>query len=269
MKTCIRWAGSKKSLLPTLRQYWLSTYRRYIEPFCGSACLFFAIEPENAILSDINYELITTFTVLKSDPAAVIAGLERLRINKSTYYSLRERDPCGLSEINLAVRFLFLNKLCFNGIYRTNSFGKFNVPYAEPKSTPRFDFESIVQMSALLRKASLMHVDFANALDKATRDDFVYLDPPYAVARRRVFSDYHPRSFSADDLCRLGDALLSLDRRGSKFLLSYADSAEGRALVKSWNWRRIRTRRHVAGFAAHRKHSYELIASNEELLHVG
>jgi DNA adenine methylase len=269
MKTPIRWAGSKKSLLQELRKYWVASGGRYVEPFCGSACFFFDIEPSRAILGDINHELITTYRAIRSSPARVMECLSRLPKTKASYYTLRAKLPAALSEIETAARFIFLNRLCFNGIYRTNLKGEFNVPYARPKGRTKFDYEALADMSGLLKRATLLNEDFESVLSEVERDDFVYLDPPYAVARRRVFAEYHPDSFSQHDILRLRNALRDIDKRGAHFVVSYADSAEGRLLTSEWNFRRVRTRRNVAGFAGHRKVAYEIMASNREFSNVG
>lgn len=266
MKTPLRWAGSKKALLPTLRKYWDDGWKRYVEPFCGSACFFFDVEPQEALLGDINAELIGAYRAIRTDPGRVVEALKRLRPNEATYYRVRAIDPFTLSHVELAARFLFLNRYCFNGIYRTNLNGKFNVPYSHPKKPVKVEIEAILNAASLLRGASLMEGDFELVLNEVERDDFVYLDPPYAVASRRVFAEYHPNGFSEKDLKRLEQALIEIDRRGAKFVLSYADSAEGRRLAKNWNWKRIRARRNVAGFAGDRRSAYEVLASNMEVL---
>lgn len=265
MITPIRWAGSKKALLPELRKYWGAAQGRYVEPFCGSACLFFDIEPREAILGDINQELITTYRAIRSSPSHIMDRLSRMPKTKSNYYRTRAINPSTLSDVEVAARFIFLNRLCFNGIYRTNTQGQFNVPYARPKGRINFEFETFAQMSSLLERAVLLNDDFENVLSEVERGDFVYLDPPFAVARRRVFSEYHPDSFSKTDIARLRRALKNIDRKGAHFVVSYADSAEGRLLSSDWDFKRIRTRRNVAGFSGDRRVAYELIASNREL----
>jgi DNA adenine methylase len=266
MKTPIRWAGSKKALLPALKRHWdHNPSARYIEPFCGSACLFFALEPREAILSDLNWELITTYRTLRSHSSRVIECIRRYPPTETHYYVLRQVDPESLSDVEIAARFLFLNKLCFNGIYRTNLAGEFNVPYGKPKGRVNFDFDTLVETATLLKNTELLHGDFELVLAHARAGDFVYLDPPYAVAKRRVFSEYQARGFSERDLDRLRASLLELDRRGVHFVLSYADSSEGRKLAADWNYRRVRTRRNVAGFAGSRRHAFEVMASNRGL----
>lgn len=265
MKSFIRWAGSKKALLPQLRATWPGRDTRYIEPFCGSACLFFDLEPRHGILNDINPEIVTTYRAIRFEPVKVAECLARFRKSAASYYAARRRDPRDLSDVEVAARFLFLNRLCFNGIYRTNRDGKFNVPYAKPKHPVFFSQDALVEASALLRRVELLNGDFEIVLREARSGDFVYMDPPYAVSARRVFAEYHPDSFSETDLERLSAALVALDKRGVHFVVSYADSAEGRSLASPWNVRRVRTRRNVAGFSGNRRHAFELLASNMEL----
>lgn len=265
MKSFVRWAGSKKALLPELRSFWPGQNTRYIEPFCGSACLFFDLEPVSGILGDINPEIVTTYRAIRFEPLKVAECLLRFRKAESTYYAVRKISPTGLSDVEVAARFLFLNRLCFNGIYRTNRRGEFNVPYAKPKHPVTFDVGVLLEASQLLRGVELLNSDFEAVLDEAVTGDFVYMDPPYAVAARRVFSEYHPDSFTKDDLERLSASLSALNSRGVHFVVSYADSKEGRSLMAGWNFRRVRTRRNVAGFAGDRRHAFELIGSNMEL----
>lgn len=260
----IRWAGSKKQLLGKLKPYWRSDFSRYVEPFCGSACLFFDLEPRAAVLGDLNPELITTYRALRRDPGLVCECLRRIPVTERDYYRVRAIDPKPLSEAEAAARFLYLNRNCFNGIYRTNRSGRFNVPYGPPKSGAEFSCHRIMEAAKLLARAELIHGDFAETLSHVQAKDFVYLDPPYAVEDRRIFSEYHHQSFSIDDLGRLDEHLQEIDRLGATFVISYADSKEARSLLRRWKPKRVRTRRHIAGFAANRRHAYELIASNQE-----
>jgi DNA adenine methylase len=128
-----------------------------------------------------------------------------------------------------------------------------------------FDFETLHKTAVLLKNASLLYGDFELVLEEARAGDFIYLDPPYAVAKRRVFSEYQAQGFSERDLDRLRSCLVKLDRKGAHFVVSYADSAEGRKLASDWNYRRVRTRRNVAGFAGDRRLAFEVMASNREL----
>jgi DNA adenine methylase len=263
MRAFLRWAGSKKQLLPVLEQYWTSGFSRYIEPFAGSSCLFFHLEPQSAILGDVNTELIGAMRAIRLDAPRVIECLRRIPKGKRSYYKARRAMPAQLGVFEAAARFLYLNSLCFNGLYRTNGDGQFNVPYCPPghKTVPE---SLLLEASKHLRRATLVQGDFEDTVVDATDGDFVYLDPPYAVSRRRVFSQYGPTLFGARDLLRLRRALRRLDRRGAKFVVSYADCSEARETFRTWTVQRVRTRRNIAGFTGDRRGSYELLATNLE-----
>jgi DNA adenine methylase len=258
----LRWAGSKRLLLPKLRPYVPSKFGRYIEPFAGSACLFFDIEPERAVLGDLNPELVCALRSVQRDPSLVIESLRRLPVGEKAYYLVRRRDPASLAIGEVAARFIYLNHYCFNGIFRTSTAGKFNVPYGPPKSGAPIDEDHLVGASRLLRRSIILHADFEETLAQAETGDFAYLDPPFAVSGRRVFAQYGPNSFSSTDLPRLVKTLENLDRRGVTFVVSYADSREAREWLMSWRAKRVRTRRNIAGFAGNRRSSYELVVTN-------
>jgi len=263
VKTFLRWAGSKKQLLPILAGYWPYGFSRYIEPFAGSCCLFFHLEPPNAILGDINAELIQTLRAIKRDPSRVIESLRRLKKTKANYYRVRAIDPTSLGLFEASARFLFLNSLCFNGLYRTNRSGQFNVPYCPPghSTVPE---HLIIDAHRRLKSATIIQGDFEATIATATEGDLVYLDPPYATARRRVFAEYGPKSFSPVDLVRLDQCLKRIDQAGAKFVVSYADSQETRERFSRWNLRRVRTKRNIAGFTGNRRGCYEVLATNIE-----
>jgi DNA adenine methylase len=264
MNPIVRWAGSKRQLLHKLRRYWLNSDARYVEPFCGSACLFFDLEPASAVLGDLNSELIATYRAVRDNAGLVVECMRRLRLGEASYYKIRAIDPILLSEAETAARFLYLNRNCFNGIYRTNQSGRFNVPYAAPKSKSkrRIDVEHIASAARLLDRATLVNGDFESTLERVERGDFVYIDPPYAVADRRIFAEYQADTFCTADLERLESCLEHIDRKGAVFVLSYADSREARRTFARWQPKRVRAKRHIAGFAAKRRTAIEIIASN-------
>jgi DNA adenine methylase len=265
MKSIIRWAGSKRSLLPALRPVLPKKFGRYIEAFAGSACLFFDLRPDRATISDLNQELITTFRAVRRDASLVVAAFRRLRRGKTAYYRIRAVNPATLSPVEVAARFLYLNRYCFNGLYRTNMAGRFNVPYGPPQK-PLVKFEDdVVQAGLMLRSANLACCDFEITLKSAEKGDFVYLDPPFVLDERRVFTEYLPGSFGPGDLGRLSDSLADLDRRGVIFLLSYADSERARRLARPWHSCRVWTQRNIAGFTGARRGDYEILASNKAL----
>lgn len=258
----LRWAGSKRKQLHILSTFWNSDYRRYVEPFMGSACLFFALSPNRAILADTNSDLVRTFRTVRDHPTAVSNRLRASRITKRDYYRVRRQDPATLSDFDAAARFIFLNRLCFNGLYRTNNSGKFNVPCGSSATATLPTDQQLRFVAHALRFATLRDSDFGKTLAKTKRGDFVYLDPPYAVDNRRVFRQYGPSSFGRDDLRRLSCALKSADGRGVNFVLSYASCKEAREFFSHWPARRIFIQRNIAGFSADRRKAGELLISN-------
>ncbi len=198
----LRWAGSKRKILPKLREFWRPDYRRYVEPFTGSSALFFCVTPERALLADLNESLIETYTVVRDRPDDVHRALLALPVGKRAYYRIRAQVPSRLGPFSRAVRFLYLNRFCFNGIYRTNASGGFNVPFAGGGVIP--SITQLRQCSRLLEGATLKAQDFGKTLSSTRDGDFVYLDPPYAVESRRVFREYDAKRFQRKDLERLG-----------------------------------------------------------------
>lgn len=262
MKSFIRWAGSKTQILHELRDYWIDDEATYIEPFCGSASLFFDICPKKAILGDLNSDLTNALRAIQQNPSVVWECVQRRKVSEKAYYALRSIDPASLCETERAARFIYLNRYCFNGLYRTNLDGKFNVPYGGNKPNMGVDEEMIFDASEALQNAQIINADFEVTLGRVQSGDFVYMDPPYIVSTRRVFSEYLPGSFHVNDLNRLVAELEKLEKAGAKFLVSYADSKEGRKLLSAWKTRKIQVRRNIAGFAGARRRAYELLATN-------
>ncbi len=265
MHSFIRWAGSKRQALGELRRHWIGEPARYIEPFAGSASLFFDVGPRRAILADLNGELIGTLRAVQRDVYRVLECFHRLPKGKDAYYRVRCISPEDLCEFEAAARFIYLNRYCFNGLYRTNQEGQFNVPYGPPKRGVPLDENAIIQASTILKNALLVAGDFENTLALARTGDFVYLDPPYVTSKRRIFREYLPGSFGPADLERLGRVLCELNSRNITFVITYADTPEARKLLRSWNPRRIRIRRNIAGFTGSRRQHYELLATNSPL----
>ena len=260
-KPFLRWAGSKRKQLSRLKMFWRPDHERYVEPFAGSACLFFELAPTPAVLGDNNASLIEAYRVVRDNPERLFRRLCRIRRDAETYYRWRASSPKSLDRETRALRFLYLNRNCFNGIYRTNERGEFNVPFGR-RPGGYFTKGDLIRCATLLRRARLFVGDFEKTLRLVRRGDFVYLDPPYAVTSRRLFREYSHRSFDTSDVCRLRLELRRLHRTGADFLVSYADCTEARALAREWNSARLPVRRHVAGFADRRRRAYEWLISN-------
>ena len=263
-RTFLRWAGSKKKLLPKLVSYWGNGFTRYIEPFMGSAAMFFSISPNEAFLSDINSDLVQTFCAVRDHQRAVYNRLVRLPLGEKAYYLIRQQDPSLLKPLDLAARFVYLNRFCFNGLYRTNTKGQFNVPYATSKTARLPALDDLYSAAKTLSHAQIEARDFEEALGDVRSGDFVYMDPPYAVQNRRVFRQYGPDSFGTEDIARLASALHDIDRRGATFLVSYAMCREALESFGEWHVRRTVTQRCVAGFQRHRRKAVEILVTNRE-----
>jgi DNA adenine methylase len=259
----LRWAGSKRRLVPLLRTFWTSKHSRYLEPFAGSACLFFAIEPPKAILGDLNSELISTYLQIKYRVQEVLRDLKKLvPASKLEYQRLRVQELAHLSPTARAARFIYLNRFCFNGIYRTNLAGGFNVPYSGDRCGRLPGEEAFRACSRLLRRVRFVTGDFEKVLVEARRGDLVYMDPPFAVRAKRIFREYHPDTFTFPDIDRLRSWMKRLDEKRISFVVSYAESEEADTLRKGFSYQTLAVHRHIAGFASHRRASNELVISN-------
>jgi DNA adenine methylase len=261
VKPFLRWAGSKRKQLDRLIPFWSNNYTGYVEPFAGSACLFFALAPKNAVLGDSNAELIEVYKVVRDEPDRLYRRLKRIRRDSDSYQRWRSMNPRCLDSETRALRFLFLNRNCFNGIYRTNLEGKFNVPIGSKLST-YFAKEELLQCSALLQKTTLVAGDFTKTINRVKPGNFVYLDPPYAVNSRRIFREYGRQIFSSSDMDRFSSELHEITEAKADFLVSYADCSEARTLARRWNAIRVPVRRNIAGFANARRNAYEWIITN-------
>jgi DNA adenine methylase len=259
----LRWAGSKRSLLPILQTFWTRKHKRYIEPFAGSACLFFALKPARAILGDLNPELISTYVEVKYRIGAVLKELKVLNpANRQEYTRLRAIDTATLPPAARAARFIYLNRFCFNGIYRTNLLGQFNVPYSGDRCGNLPKDEAFRKCSRRLRTVRFVNGDFEKVLIHAAKGDLVYMDPPFAVRARRIFREYDPSTFTHQDITRLRSWMEHLNAANINFVVSYAESEEADVLRKGFSYEVVSVRRNIAGFAAHRALTNELLISN-------
>ena len=259
-KPLIRWAGSKRKLLPELISRVPAEYDRYIEPFCGSACLFFELPAKKAILSDINAELINAFKQVKRDKQ-IREKLIAIPTTETEYYNYRSLEVGDLNKSEQAIRFLYLNRYCFNGIYRTNMSGKFNVPIGN--RTGGFPSEGVFDISrSKLKAARLIVADYKKVLNEAGKGDFVYIDPPYSKSEKFT-GEYGPGSFNASDLPVFVRELDKLNKRGASFLFSYRACQETALELSSrYLVERVRVMRHIAGFKSEWNEVEEILVRN-------
>jgi len=236
-----------------------------VEPFAGSACLFFAIRPSRAVLADINEDLINVFEALQCQVEDVVTELLQFRCKKDEYYQVRSDSDATLSRAEKAARFIYLNRFCFNGLYRTNKRGQFNVPYGGFKAGSLPSADLLRSCARTLRQADVVATSFEHTLEAARSGDFVYLDPPYSIASRRVFNEYSHFSFGKSELTRLREHLVRMDRLNIYFLVSYGLSREALDLARGFFSRQLVVQRQIAGFANARRRSRELLITNYPL----
>ena len=235
----LKWAGGKTSLLPVLLSYVPLSFANYHEPFLGGGALFFALyrrqQLSRAFLSDVNAELIDAYRAVKQDVEAVIRVLEEYPYSKEFYYQLRSLDPTALPLPTRAARMIYLNKTGYNGLYRVNRAGKFNVPFGRYKNPNYKDFDNLRAVSAALQQAQLFCASFEIVLENARPGDFVYFDPPYdPVSKTANFTQYHVNGFGRDDQERLAEVFRELTQRGVFAMLSNADTSFIRSLYKDF-----------------------------------
>ncbi|CAJ0744387.1 Modification methylase DpnIIA [Ralstonia edaphis] len=261
MNSVLRWAGSKRKVLAELRRLSPPSFRRYFEPFAGSAVLFFDLMPTTAVLGDLNPEVVATYEALRDAPEEVCHYLYSVPKTKEAYYIVRDLIPENLSNAQRAARLIYLMKGCFNGVYRTNRQGRFNVPlgsrfFALPEPN------EIQAASEALRGVTLVCGDFARAVGDASEGDFVYLDPPYSDGTRFRGEYSYQGSFQSTDQERLITSCNDLTKRGVKVLLSFKECEALCEALEGWSLIRINVTRSVAGFAHSRRLAREILARN-------
>lgn len=259
----LRWAGSKRKLLPLLINASPKTFVRYAEPFVGSGVLFLKLPVQHALLGDLNSDLIDTYRTVRDHPRAVWNRVMNMSREPTFYYELRSAQPATLKPLDRAARFVYLNRFCFNGVYRTNKLGQFNVPRGSGKlSVPQFEVFS--NFAKKLQHADLSCTDFQGLVDRTESGDFLYLDPPYALGEKRDRGEYGAGSFRENDEERLLKSVISASDRGVKVLLSYSPSDSITAGLKGWHFHSLSVSRSVAGFAGQRRSANEILVSNYE-----
>ncbi len=220
----LRWAGSKRRLLPLLLPYFPGDFGTYFEPFLGGGAVFFRLRPHRAVLGDLCVPLVSTYEAVRDYPEDILDTLVGLRpTDREEYYRVRAAAPDD--PVSAAVRFIYLNKACWNGLYRVNSSGEFNVPFGRPKSDFLVDPENLRACARALAGGAvkLAAGDFADTLRTAEAGDFAYLDPPYVTScRGNGFREYNDRLFSWADQVRLAHMAQDLVDRGVHVVVSNA-----------------------------------------------
>lgn len=227
----LKWAGGKRQLLSQIDKFIPTTFKKYIEPFVGGGALFFYLLPKNAILIDNNWELINCYMVIKKDVHQLIDCLKIHRYDKEYYYKIRALDRNtekynSISKTEKAARTIFLNKTGYNGLFRVNQKGFFNVPFGRYKNPKICDKKNLMAVHYALKPVKIIHNSFEHCLECAEEDDFVYLDPPYyPISDTSLFTSYTKHDFGKKAQIKLHEIVQELDHKGCRVLLSnsYSD----------------------------------------------
>lgn len=223
----LKWAGGKRQLLPVIRSYVPRQFSVYHEPFVGAGAVLFALRPSKAVINDVNEELINCYRVIKEAPEELIQDLAQYTNDAECYYNVRDQDRKpgfkNFSAVQRASRIIFLNKTCYNGLFRVNSKGYFNVPFGRYKNPKILDEKGLRAINTYLNEneVEILNTDFAEAASKAQKGDFVYFDPPYdPVSNTSSFTGYDLSGFGKDEQRRLRKVFGVLDKKGCFVLLS-------------------------------------------------
>ena len=237
----IKWAGGKKQLLEQFKPLFPKKIERYFEVFVGGGAVLFYIiktyKPKYVFISDINEELINTYEVIKNDVESLIKELKKLKQlhSKEVYYEIREENPKLLSSLTRASRFIYLNKTCFNGLYRVNSKGGFNVPMGSYKDPTICQEKELREVSKLLKNVEIKIMSFEEITKLAKKDDFIYLDPPYYPLKNgKSFTTYTKGNFLEKEQRQLKEVFSKLDKKGCNVMLSNSDTEFIKDLYKDY-----------------------------------
>jgi DNA adenine methylase len=266
-KPIVKWAGGKRQLLNTLIGYSPKEFKEYYEPFFGGGALFFKLctlgKLKSAHLNDSNRILIDAYRIVKENPDELIFELKKQKYEnrKETFLQIRLEHPSNL--VDATARLIYLNKTAFNGLYRVNSTGQFNVPFGRYKNPKILDEKNILAVSEALQIAELQHIDFEFAVNSAKEGDFIYFDPPYhPVSRTSNFTGYTKEDFSEKDQKRLATKFKELDDRGCFIMLSNSCTDAIFELYQEFNIHTVQATRMINCKAEGRGKIKELLITN-------
>jgi len=259
LKPLLRWAGSKQRLIPSLLERLPNKFDRYIEPFVGSASLFFAIKPKKSLLSDVNPDLVNFYTQVRTDAERLHQRLNAMSIDELTYLKVRRKFSVEEDLFIRALYFWYLNRCCFNGLYRTNGSGIFNVPFGSklPSIPTR---QGVLDCVRQLKKSRIICSDYKVAMAKAKGGDFIYVDPPYSRGGGRSSGEYGLGAMQDSEMGELLELIRQASGRGAQVLLSY--NADLSHELPGWQSEILRGRYLISADPSRRKAIQEFTFKN-------
>ncbi|MCP6760869.1 MAG: DNA adenine methylase [Fischerella sp. CENA71] len=272
VKPFLKWVGGKRQLVPDIIANHLPQhYNTYYEPFIGGGALFFSLQPQKAVINDSNAELINCYKVIRDSVDELIEDLKKHENHKTYYYFIRDwdrnKDYQSKTPVERASRIIFLNKTCYNGLFRVNSQGQFNVPFGRYKNPNILDVAVLKAVSKYLNsnQIDILNSDFQEAVQSAKKGDFVYFDPPYdPVSDTSSFTGYDVNGFSKDQQKKLKETFDDLNRRGCNILLSNAYTEFIVNLYGEYKQTKIAATRAINSNASKRGKVDEILIKNYE-----
>jgi len=261
----LKWAGGKRQIIEQISQRFPTNYGKYFEPFVGGGAVFMHLQPEKTYLNDVSTELMRVYKAVKCQPSELMEKLSEHERNhqqdpNTYYYQVRswDRDDDkwnSLNDVDKAARMIYLNKTCFNGLYRVNKKGYFNVPFNQKKTVKTYDEENIQNLSNYLNEShvKLLNTDFEEAIKEAEAGDFIYFDPPYDLLNGNGFESYTEGGFGVEGQKRLAKVVEKLDKKGCYVMVSNHDTPLIRKLYGQYHYDVIDVRRAINSKAAQRK----------------
>lgn len=272
VRPLLKWAGGKRQIVRALISHKPQSFSGYFEPFFGGGAFYFTLVEEKpgitSVISDINYDLYSLYNIVRKRPYEMSESISSLEFgnNSDDYYSARETfnsAPTVADPVRKAALLVYLNRHCFNGLYRVNSAGEFNVPFGKYKKPYIPDLNHILSVSESLQAVNLLHGDFQYAVGGAGEGDFVYFDPPYdPLSVSSSFTSYSQESFQRTDQERLASIVRDLDRKGVNVMVSNSDTPVIRELYSGLNFKEIPAGRAINSKASARGKINELIITN-------
>jgi DNA adenine methylase len=261
-KPILKWAGGKSGLMTQLLEHFPKKFDRYVEPFFGGGAVFFSLNPNiKSVINDRNRQLITLYEVVRDEPRLLMLELDRLakQYDEEFYYRLRASKP--KDKVAIAARLLFLNKTCFNGLYRENSKGEFNVPFGKRIKCPAFyDFANFLEVSKRLQNTQMCCGDFEAVLREAGKGDLVYCDPPYEpLNATSSFRSYTAEGFTLTDQERLRNCCIEAANRGAVILISNSTAPTIESMFNGHQLSKVMARRTINSKSSSRGKISELL----------
>lgn len=251
VRPILKWVGGKRQLVPILLNNIPANFNNYHEPFMGGAALFFALYNNNllnkkAYLSDINSELVNTYVAVRDKPKEVIKKLKKHKYEKDYYYSMRSADPSKMSDVDAAARMIYLNKAGFNGMYRVNGSGLFNVPFGKYSNPLICDKDNILAVSKSWQNVEIISQSFEAAISKVKAGDLVYFDPPYVpVSKTSNFVSYAKDGFGEKEQKKLVETAKEIVSRGAFVILSNSNTSWVKENYKDFRIMEVNARRAI------------------------